>query len=54
MTLQHHQFYYSVCMIVDVSLCDCRCKQCQRKRENMGKSNILHETRYTSGSRLMV
>ncbi|CAI8003544.1 Coiled-coil domain-containing protein 81 [Geodia barretti] len=31
-----------------------RCKQCQRKRENMGKSNILHETRYISGSRLMV
>jgi hypothetical protein len=31
-----------------------RCRQCQRKRQNFGKSNILHETRYISGSRLMV
>lgn len=31
-----------------------RCKQCKRKTQNFGHSNILHETRYISGARLMV
>ena len=31
-----------------------RCDQCQRRRENKGTSNVLSETRYISGSRLMV
>lgn len=31
-----------------------RCHQCQRRKENVGKSNILKETRYIAGSRLIV
>ena len=31
-----------------------RCRQCQRKRENKGTSNVLSESRYISGSRLMI
>lgn len=31
-----------------------RCRQCQRKVDNTGRSNILSETRYTSGARLIV
>ena len=31
-----------------------RCKQCQRSRTNKGQSNILHESRYISGARMMV
>ncbi|XP_014669730.1 PREDICTED: coiled-coil domain-containing protein 81-like isoform X2 [Priapulus caudatus] len=31
-----------------------RCRQCQRRSSNCGHSNIWSETRYTSGSRLMV
>ncbi|XP_063068598.1 coiled-coil domain-containing protein 81-like isoform X2 [Engraulis encrasicolus] len=39
-----------------ISQCDQyhRCVQCQRKPENSGQSNILKETRYIAGSRLMV
>lgn len=31
-----------------------RCKQCQRRRGNAGQSNLLCESRYVSGARLMV
>lgn len=31
-----------------------RCDQCKRRPANFGESNILKETRFTSGSRLMV
>lgn len=31
-----------------------RCKQCQRKKDNKGASNILSESRYIGGSRLIV
>ena len=31
-----------------------RCHQCQRKLANLGKSNILSESRYVAGSRLIV
>lgn len=31
-----------------------RCRQCQRRKENVGKTNILKETRYIAGSRLIV
>lgn len=31
-----------------------RCHQCQRRRDNVGTSNVLSESRYISGSRLMV
>ena len=31
-----------------------RCRQCQRRRNNYGHSNVFSESRYISGSRLMV
>ena len=31
-----------------------RCKQCQRRTSNAGGSNVLAESRYISGARLMV
>lgn len=31
-----------------------RCHQCQRRKENVGKSNIMKETRYIAGSRIIV
>lgn len=31
-----------------------RCRQCQRKVDNIGQSNILSESRYISGARLIV
>lgn len=31
-----------------------RCNQCQRKVTNLGKSNVLSESRYIAGSRLIV
>ena len=31
-----------------------RCRQCQRKIDNVGASNVLSESRYTAGSRLMI
>lgn len=31
-----------------------RCRQCQRKRGNKGASNVMAESRYIGGSRLMV
>ena len=31
-----------------------RCNQCQRRRDNLGTSNVLSDSRYISGSRLMV
>ncbi len=31
-----------------------RCKQCQRKKDNKGTSNLLSESRFVAGSRLIV
>ena len=31
-----------------------RCKQCKRRTNNVGESNVLAESRYISGARLMV
>lgn len=31
-----------------------RCRQCQRKIDNVGASNVMSESRYTAGSRLMI
>lgn len=31
-----------------------RCHQCQRKIENIGRSNVMSESRYAAGARLMI